>query len=94
MEELILAVYTEEQAAEMARCCDAYSIPYTAILNAIRNLNDLFTVFKEHCEKAYDTLISIVGHFEIDEDFSHNWHMANYSKKKRTRKKYLKKLIK
>lgn len=94
VEEFISAGYTEEQASEMAKCCDMYGIPYIAMINATRNLNDLFTVFKEQCKKAYDTLIGIVGYLEIDKDFSHNWHMANHSKKKRVRKKYAKKLIK
>lgn len=90
MNELFKLCITEEQANEIAK-----------------NLNMEITDFKDKCNSFYEwfeyaakdvmkTIKPFVDWFnsldlKLDSDFKHNFAMAKYSNKKRTRKKYAKK---
>lgn len=60
----------------------------------VETLQQAFECFKKAVIKSLEVLSKAFKEFNIDENFIYNFHMAKYSKKKRIRKKYLKKLMK
>lgn len=60
----------------------------------IEGFKQAFICFKKGVIELLGVLSKVFKRFNIDENYLRNIHMAKYSKKKRIRKKYLKKLIK
>lgn len=53
-----------------------------------------FNCLKKIFTELSEVLSKVFNRFNIDENYLHNIHMVKYSKKKRIRKKYAKKLVK
>lgn len=62
--------------------------------NQVEAFQRAFECFRQGFIELSKKLNQVFQRLNIDENYLHNVHMAKYSKKKRTRKKYLKKLIK
>lgn len=82
--------YSQEQSEALIKAKEKFGLPTEALLKAIRSFENVFRVFTD----VFSRFIGICSKVNVNENYLHNVHVAKYSKKKRVRKKYTKKLIK
>lgn len=94
MEDFIKLGLTEEQAEAIMKACDDKGLSYESAIDIIRNKDKIVDTAKSVMDFITESIKSIadwIGSLGINpHNYSHNYAMATYSKKKRTRKKYAK----